>query len=124
MLKTKVASYRITPELNNDLEAYKKLFRFSSVGEMLESFVKLLRRIDEAIDSLSGKPIDQWSEEEIQGILLPSGVPSIQAEMQTGLTTRRIETEFGKWGVKSIMERWEQVYSARKKKEEGGEIKA
>jgi len=100
MAKTKSIGTRVTPELSQEMERLKEAFGFGSFGEMLESFVRLLRLIDEGISVIESHPGD-WSKEDVQSYLavgnshwIDEGTGELRA-----LLWRRLRERFGQDGV-------------------------
>ena len=100
MAKTKSIGIRVTPELSQEIERLKEAFGFGSFGEMLESFVRLLRLIDDGVARIESHPRD-WSKEDVEQYL--SFGNSNWVGDETGelrhLLWRRLRERFGQDGV-------------------------
>jgi len=105
MAKTKSIGIRVTPELNEEIERLKEAFGFTSFGEMLESFVRILQLVDQDIYRIESHPRD-WSKEDVQNYL--SGGNSDWIDPRTSelgkLLWRRLRERFGQDGVERARE--------------------
>ena len=105
MAKSKSIGARVTPEFSQEIERLKEAFGFGSLGEMLESFVRLLQLIDRDISCIESHP-REWSKEDVQTYLSVGNSNRISQE--TGelraLLWRRLRERFGQDGVERAHE--------------------
>jgi len=104
MAKTKTFGVRLAPELINELERLKEAFSFTSYGEMIEVWVRLLQRIDEGVFRIKKHP-REWNAQELERHLLCADKRSADYSSQVeDLTWRRLRARFGEDGVQHIRE--------------------
>jgi hypothetical protein len=104
MAKTKTFGVRLTPELISELERLKDVFAFSSYGEMMEHWVRLLQNIDDGVCQINTHP-KEWTTQDVREHLHVPEMPCVTSSSQVdSLTLRRLRERFGEDGLQRIQE--------------------
>jgi hypothetical protein len=102
MAKTKTFGVRLTPDLISELERLKDAFAFTSSGEMIESWIRLLQDIDKIVVHIDKHP-REWNAQDLKkhfGMCDTHEAPSSSLDP---LVLRRIRGRFGEDGERRIL---------------------
>lgn len=114
MAKTKTFGVRLTPDMISELERLKDVFAFTSSGEMIESWIRLLKDIDEGVCRIKEHP-REWKAHQVEKYLsFTDKETTVHSAQVDELAWRRLRERFGEDGVERIRELVAELHSERR----------
>lgn len=99
--RTSIVSFRVTPELAEELDYLREAFGFSDVREFVEASIEFAKSLDQALSKVNKEP-NEWNKEDIWGILVPDDIAGYQGQQLAQWVSRWVKVRWGTAGLEKL----------------------